>query len=151
MRRAYGLGDYELARELKRWGGGYYLAAPSATGGSFARIRYVQDCSMGSPRIESVHYSDVAVDDSSGVFCLVHIYERMVKVRGVVSKKALREEYENRKEGGSQWRQAEHSIHEEVRQAVAHPRARARVGRKEETGEFGVSYWHPRALAVFKY
>ena len=94
MRRAYGLGDYELARALKRWGGGYYLAAPSATGGSFARIRYVQDCSMGSPRIEAVRYSDVAVDDSSGVFCLVHIYERMVKVRGVVSKKALREEYE---------------------------------------------------------
>ena len=44
---------------------------------------------MGSPRIESVHYSDVAVDDSPGVLCLVHIYERAVKVRGIVSKRPL--------------------------------------------------------------
>ena len=132
MRRAYGLGDYELARDEALWMG-YYLEAPSATGGSFARIRYVQDCRMGSPRIEAMRYSDVAVDDSSAVFCLVRIYERMVKVRGVVSKNALREEYGNRKEGGSQRRQSEQSIREEIRQAVVLPRARARVGRKEET------------------
>ena len=72
MRRAYGLGDYELARDEALWMG-YYLAAPSATGGSFARIRYVRDCRMGSPRIAAARYCDVAVDDSSGVFRLVHI------------------------------------------------------------------------------
>ena len=62
--------------------------------------------------------------------------------------KDIREEHENRKEGDILCGQSKHSIRKEVRRAAVLPRARTRVGSKEEPWEIGVPYWHPAALAV---
>ena len=106
---------------------------------------------MGSPRIEAVRYSDVAVDDSSGVFCLVHIYERMVKVRGVVSKRpSARSMKIGKKEAVSGAKR--NTVFTKKYASLLSIRGRGRAsGVKKRHVEIGVSYWHSLALAVFKY